>query len=200
VLDAGCNRGGFLRLLADRCDIAEGFGYDPAAGAVEDARRLAGDRPLRFEEGGTVPPGWTDFDVAFSHEVLYVLHDLAAHAAAVHAALRRGGSYYAVMGVHADSPMMVEWHRANAAGLHLPKLYGLDEVATVFVDAGFDVGVSRLALRFVPGLATGSGPGAGDQPFHEHGAHHEPGRMFDWLRYYYDDKVMLRFTRPTHVS
>jgi cyclopropane fatty-acyl-phospholipid synthase-like methyltransferase len=42
VLDAGCNRGGFLRLLVDRCGIAEGLGYDPAAGAIEDARRLAG--------------------------------------------------------------------------------------------------------------------------------------------------------------
>ncbi|HEX4670955.1 MAG TPA: hypothetical protein VH279_01745, partial [Solirubrobacteraceae bacterium] len=25
VLDAGCNQGGFLRLLADRCSIAEGL-------------------------------------------------------------------------------------------------------------------------------------------------------------------------------
>jgi hypothetical protein len=58
VLDAGCNRGGFLRLLADRCAIAEGFGYDPAAAAVEDARRLAGDRPLRYEAADTVPAEW----------------------------------------------------------------------------------------------------------------------------------------------
>src|SRR5690606_13099138 len=46
VLDAGCNRGGVLRLLADTRGIAEGLGYDPAAGAIDDARRLAGDRPL----------------------------------------------------------------------------------------------------------------------------------------------------------
>jgi hypothetical protein len=31
VLDAGCNRGGFLRLLVDDARIAEGRGYDPAA-------------------------------------------------------------------------------------------------------------------------------------------------------------------------
>ena len=30
VLDAGCNRGGFLRLLSDEASIGEGFGYDPA--------------------------------------------------------------------------------------------------------------------------------------------------------------------------
>ena len=49
VLDVGCNRGGFLRLLVDRCAIGEGFGYDPAAGAIETPAGLAGARPLRFE-------------------------------------------------------------------------------------------------------------------------------------------------------
>src|SRR5262249_2867564 len=49
VLDAGCNRGGFLRLLVDDAGISAGFGYDPASGAIGDARRLAGDRPLTFE-------------------------------------------------------------------------------------------------------------------------------------------------------
>src|SRR4051794_368948 len=61
VLDAGCNRGGFLRLLADRHGIGEGFGYAPADGAVDDARRLAGDRPLHFEASSSVPEMWTEF-------------------------------------------------------------------------------------------------------------------------------------------
>src|SRR2546429_121417 len=86
VLDAGCNRGGFLRLLADRNGIAEGFGYDPAAGAIEDARRLA----------------------------------------------------------------------------------------------GFDAATARLAFRFVP--TTGRG-------------HNHEGRSLDWLAYYHDHKLLLRFTR-----
>ncbi len=38
VIDVGCNQGGFLRLLVDRCSIGEGFGYDPATGAIDDAR------------------------------------------------------------------------------------------------------------------------------------------------------------------
>ena len=78
VLDAGCNRGGFLRLLVDESGIAEGYGYDPASGAIDDARRLAGQRPLTFETAVTVPAGWAEFDAAFSHEVLYLLHDLAS--------------------------------------------------------------------------------------------------------------------------
>ena len=82
VLDAGCNRGGFLRLLVDECAIGEGFGYDPASGAIDDARRLAGERRLEFAVSDTVPARWDGFDVAFSHEVLYLLHDLPSHARA----------------------------------------------------------------------------------------------------------------------
>ena len=110
VLDAGCNRGGFLRLLVDTARIAQGHGYDPATDAIADARRLAGDRPLTFEVSKTVPDGWGDFDVAFSHEVLYVLKDLATHAAELFDAVKVGGSYFAVMGVHEESPMMSAWH------------------------------------------------------------------------------------------
>jgi SAM-dependent methyltransferase len=183
VLDAGCNRGGFLRLLADRSGIALGYGYDPAPGAIDDARRLAGDRPLRFETSGTVPAGWNDFDVAFSHEVLYLLHDLRSHAAAMLAALRPGAPYFAVMGVHAGSALMSAWHTARAAELELPRLYALDEVAGAFEDAGFEAAVAQLRLRFVPVSAH----------------RHEPGPrrdLLDWLDYYSRDKVLLRFTRP----
>ena len=129
VLDAGCNQGGFLRLLVDAAGIAEGYGYDPASGAVTDARRLAGDRPLTFEVAEALPDAWGDFDVAFSHEVLYLLEDLSAHAAGLFGALKPSGSYFAVMGVHAESRMMSAWHAENAVELGLPRLYQLDEVA-----------------------------------------------------------------------
>jgi SAM-dependent methyltransferase len=182
VLDAGCNRGGFLRLLADQCGIAEGFGYDPASGAIDDARRLAGGRPLTFQPATTVPAGWTGFDVAFSHEVLYLLHDLQAHAVALCAALKPGAPYFAVMGVHAQSPLMLAWHTASAAELELPRLYNLDEVVGVFEGAGFDVSVARLRLRFVPVSAHRAGH-----------AHRQD--LLDWLDYYEHDKVLFRCVR-----
>jgi SAM-dependent methyltransferase len=183
VLDAGCNRGGFLRLLVDGSGIAEGYGYDPAAGAIEDARRLADDRPLTFEAADSVPAGWRDFDAAFSHEVLYVLHDLAAHAAAMFAALAPGAPYFAVMGVHAASRLMSAWHASVASDLALPKLYDLDEVVEVFEGAGFDVSVAQLRVRFVPVSA-------------HRGGHEHRRDLMDWLDYYRRDKVLLRFTRP----
>lgn len=188
VLDVGCNRGGFLRLLVDRCAIGEGFGYDPATGAIEDARKLAGARPLHFEASETVPSRWDDFDAAFSHEVLYLLRDLTSHSEAVFAALRPGASYYAVMGVHAGSPLMTEWHAANASALQLPELYDIDTVTAVFQEAGFDVAAARLSFRFIP--ASGHHSNA-------HAAHQDRTGLLDWLGYYYDHKLLLRFTRPT---
>ena len=187
VLDAGSNRGGFLRLLADRHAIREGFGYDPAAGAIEDARRLTGERPLHFEVGETVPPGWRDFDVAFSHEVLYLLGDLSSHAQAVFAALKPGAPYYAVMGVHSGSPRMVEWHGANATALNLPDLYDVDVVTAAFEGAGFEVAVARLSVRFIPARGHTADSRAG---------HHDGAGVVDWIDYYYDQKLLLRFTRP----
>ena len=182
VLDVGCNRGGFLRLLVDRAEIGTGFGYDPAPGAIEDARHLAGSRSLTFEVAATVPEGWSGFDAAFSHEVLYVLHDLKSHAAAMFAALSVGGTYFATIGVHADSALMVAWHSDKAAELDLPGPYRLEEVADIFEDAGFDVAVGRLPFRFVPVHA------------HRDDAHAN-ALLSSWLDYYYRDKVMFRFTK-----
>jgi SAM-dependent methyltransferase len=187
VLDAGCNRGGFLRLLVDHADIGSGFGYDPAPGAIEDARHLAGTRPLTFEVADTVPEDWSEFDVAFSHEVLYVLHDLPSHAAAIFGALAVGGSYFATIGVHDDSTLMVAWHREKTFELELPGPYSLDDVADIFEVAGFDVAVGRLPMRFVP--------------VHAHrGDSHRDTPLSSWLDYYYRDKVMFRFTKRAPVN
>jgi SAM-dependent methyltransferase len=177
VLDAGCNRGGFLRLLAARSGIAAGYGYDPAAGAIADARRLAGALPLTFEVADTVPAGWEGFEAAFSHEVLYLIHDLAGHAAAIHDALAPGAPYYAVMGVHAGSPGIPKWHAENAEKLDLPALYSLDDVIGAFAGAGFEAAASRLKFGFV--RLSG----------------HARSFPAD-LNYFYEHKVMLRFRRP----
>jgi len=180
VLDAGCNRGGFLRLLADGHDIAEGFGYDPAGGAIEDARRLTGDRPLQFDVSSSVPATWNELDAAFSHEVLYLLPELASHAVAIHRSLRPGGAYFAVMGVHTGSPLMVEWHATNREELQLPPLYDIDDVVATFQRVGFDASVARLAIHFVPAAGDGQ---------------RDASRLLDWLAYYHDEKLLLRFVR-----
>lgn len=84
------------------------------------------------------------------------------------------------MGVHTGSPLMVEWHAANREELQLPPLYDIDDVIAAFRRAGFDASVARLATHFVPTSSRG----------HDHA-----GRALDWLAYYHDHKLLLRFAR-----
>jgi hypothetical protein len=99
------------------------------------------------------------------------------------AALATGAPYFAVMGVHSGSRSMSAWHASAADELGLPKLYNLDEVVEVFGNAGFEVSVAHLQMRFVP-VSSRSG-----------GHEHRTG-LADWLDYYARDKVLFRFTRP----
>jgi len=49
--------------------------------------------------------------LGFSHEVLYLLPDLAQHAGDMRSALRIGGAYVAAMGCHTDSAVWPRWRR-----------------------------------------------------------------------------------------
>jgi hypothetical protein len=133
---------GFLRLLATGHGIAAGYGYDPASGAIADARRLAGDLPLTSETAETVPVG----------------------------------VYYAVIGVHAATPGMADWHAHNVEELDLPPLYALDDVIDAFAAEGFEAAASRLKIGFVP--------------VSDHAPSFPAG-----LQYFYEHKVVLRFAR-----
>lgn len=177
VLDVGCNTGGFLRLLADRTGIGAGFGYDPASGPVAVADDRRGGRPLTYAVADRRPEGWTGFDVAFSHEVLFVIHDLAAHARDVFAGLKPGGRYYAVMGTHGRSPTMESWHAEVADQLSLPPIYSIEDVLGAFAGAGFEPSVGRMPFRFIPAEALGEDVGSA-------------------LDYYARHKLMFRFVRP----
>ena len=131
-----------------------------------------------------MPTGWAEFDALFSHEVLYLLHDLTSHARATFAALEPGAPYFAVMGVHAGSRLMSAWHDTVARDLALPRLYDIDEVVETIDGAGFEGSVARLKVRFGPVSA-------------RRGGHEHRRGLMDWLDYYGQEKVLLRFTRPS---
>ncbi len=178
VLDIGCNQGGFLRRMVDRWDIGRGYGFDIAEAAVAEASRLADDRPLTYTVSEGVPRDWIDFDLAFSHEVLYLLHDLPLHAHEIFAALRPGGAYFAAMGTHADNPLMELWHAALATGRDMPPIYTLDDVAVAFEAAGFGVSARILDVGFVPYR------------------NHDFPSYFAGIEYFTRHKILFRFGKP----
>lgn len=181
VLDYGCNQGGFLRMLHDRHPFKSAVGIDIARESVARADLLKGQRPIDYKVSESAAALGLTFNFAFSHEVLYLLPDLAAHAADIKAALKPGGTYVAAMGCHKDSPVWPRWRKLIAETSSIPLYdHSLDAVAKAFSDAGFNVGVRPLDLdAFMPVTV---------------GSEYFP-KVVDQLRYYSQDKVLFRFVR-----
>jgi SAM-dependent methyltransferase len=181
VLDYGCNQGGFLRLLYDRHPFRSAVGIDIARESVARAELLKGHRPIEYKVADQAASLGRTFDFAFSHEVVYLLPDPAAHARDMHTALRPGGSYVAAMGCHTDSSLWPRWRTLIAATSSIPIYdHSLEEVSRAFTDTGFTVSVRPLALDAFMQVTVGSA--------------YFP-KITDQLRYYTSDKVLFRFIR-----
>jgi SAM-dependent methyltransferase len=152
VLDFGCNRGGFLRLLHALRPFRRGVGIDIAMDSIAAANAAKGDLPLHFEVATDLTPWASTFDIAFSYEVIYLLPDLARHARDVFGALRDGGVYYAVTGCHTESPLWPTWRELIGRSSNAPvQDYAPDDVIRAFSAAGFDVSVRRFGFDgFIP--------------------------------------------------
>jgi SAM-dependent methyltransferase len=152
VLDFGCNRGGFLRLLYALRPFRRGVGVDIARDSVAAARELVGLAPIDYEMASDLSAWPERFDIAFSYEVVYLLPDLAGHAVGMYAALRRGGAYYAVTGCHTDSPLWPSWRTLIGDTTNAPvQDRSPDDYAAAFRAAGFQVSVRRFGYDgFVP--------------------------------------------------
>jgi SAM-dependent methyltransferase len=152
VLDFGCNRGGFLRLLHTLKPFRRALGVDIAEASIAAARSLAGAFPISYEVATDLKPWANQFDLAFSYEVIYLLPDIAAHAAGMYAALHPGGVYYAVTGGHTDSAVWPAFREVISETTNAPvQDRSPDDYATAFTTAGFQVAVRRFGYDgFVP--------------------------------------------------
>jgi SAM-dependent methyltransferase len=181
ILDYGCNQGGFLRLLYDRHPFKSAVGIDIARESVARAELLKGHRPVEHKVADSAAALGRTFDYAFSHEVLYLLGDLEAHAHDIRSVLKPGASYVAAMGCHVDSAVWPRWRKLIAETSSIAIYdHSLEDVAKAFSQAGFTVAVRPLDLdAFMPVTA---------------GSAYFP-KIVDQLRYYSQDKVLFRFVR-----
>jgi SAM-dependent methyltransferase len=181
VLDYGCNQGGFLRMLYDRHPFKGAVGIDIARESVARAELLKGQRPIEYKVTDSAAALGRTFDFVFSHEVIYLLYDLAAHANDIKAVLRPGGTYVAAMGCHTDSAVWPRWRQLIAETSSIPIYdHSLEAVAQAFSQAGFTVAVRPLDLDAFMPVTLGSA--------------YFP-KVVDQLRYYSQDKVLFRFVR-----
>src|SRR4030095_1834360 len=89
---------------------------------------------------------------AFSHEVIYLLADLADHARDLRAALRPGGAHVAALGGPHGSAAWPRRRKSVAEHSSIPVYdHSLEDVSRAFAEAGFTVAVRPLALdAFMP--------------------------------------------------
>lgn len=189
ILDYGCNTGGLLQRLYGAKPFAHGVGVDLALGQVAQARKHRTDGPYDFAGLDYLDRQHGVFDLAMSHEVIYLLPDLDAHARLMRRVLKPGGVYYAATGCHTANPRWPEWRTIIAASAHVtPGDYAPEDYSAAFERAGFTVGVQPYRLdRFVPFSAT-------DPLFRT---------VADALDYYQHHKLVFRFQRddvPVEVA
>jgi SAM-dependent methyltransferase len=183
ILDFGCNRGGFLRLLYALKPFRHAVGIDIARDSIAAARELVGAAPIEYEVASD-PSAWPGrFDLAFSYEVVYLLPDIAAHAVGMHAALRSGGVYYAVTGCHTDSPLWPNLRTIIHETTNAPvQDRSPDDYATAFVNAGFGVSVRRFDYK-------GFVPASKDRRYY--------AKLVDAIAYAVDHKLIFRLVKQT---
>jgi SAM-dependent methyltransferase len=180
VLDFGCNQGGFLRHLHAMRPFRRALGIDIAETSIARAEALRGNLPLRFRVGTSLAGLEAEFDLGFSHEVIYLLPDIATHAREMHAALRPGGVYYAVTGCHTGNPLWPRWRELVAQRTNtVVQDRSITDYANAFAAAGFTVSARKLAFE-------------GYVPFRPDGWMPDFAEALD---YYTETKVMFRLVR-----
>jgi SAM-dependent methyltransferase len=140
VLDYGCNRGGFLHTLFRSRSFGKGIGVDVAERSLATARERYSDLPIDFIFPHQMHRYADSVDIAFSHEVLYLIPDLDEHAQAMARILKRHGVYYAAIGCHTGNPLWPLWRGLIAQSTNMAVFdYSLDDYARALWKVGFQV-------------------------------------------------------------
>lgn len=181
VLDFGCNQGGFLRHLYALRPFYKALGVDIAEQSVARANELKGSMPIQYQTNVGLA-GWdAQFDIALSHEVVYLIEDLTSHAHDIWRVLKSGGVYYVVTGCHSDNPMWPRWRELVAQRTHTV-VYdrSITDYAQEFLSAGFRVTAKKLGFDgFLPYAPEGWMPD-----------------LCDTLNYFTETKIIFRLIKP----
>lgn len=182
VLDYGCSQGGLLRTLYHNNPFAKGVGTDIAREAVDKANKLNPGLPIEYGTPEILDRYQGFFDIAMSHEVIYLFQDLEEHARTIHNALRPGGVYYAATGCHKENPLWPAWYKivTDYSNVPVPN-YSLDDYVNAFEKCGFTVELKP----FQPDRFVWLNPM--DKPIYD--------SVFDAMVYQFQHKILFRFAR-----
>lgn len=144
VLDFGCNRGGFLRLLHQFKPYKEAIGIDLGRHSIEIANERKGNLPIDYMVSGSPEQFEGKFDLAFCLSVIYLIDDLKTHAWKLSKALKPGGVYYVTYTDLTTNPSQQFFKEEIEKYSHLQaNMHTLDDIASAFSNEGFRVEIKR---------------------------------------------------------
>ncbi|CCZ22279.1 methyltransferase protein [Acetobacter sp. CAG:977] len=186
VLDFGCNQGGFLRTLYRIKPFRRGLGVDLAIRSLEIADGLKGDMPLQYTTPEILADMEENIDIAFSHDVIYLLDDLKEHARTIKKVLKANGVYYAATGCYSEMPLWPLWKKEVEAYSNIPLSdYSINDFAESFWAEGFDVAIQKCIPE---GFVT---CWQGREAYFP--------KITDFLKYY-DYKIIFRFSKKEEIK
>jgi SAM-dependent methyltransferase len=147
ILDFGCGQGGFLKALHKLHPYKSAVGTDIAEASLEIANGNLDGEPIDYTHSAFLNKYPDSFDIAFSHEAMYLLADLREHAKLIKSCLKDNGVYYAAIGCHTDNPLWPNWRKLISGHSSVPvQNYSLDDFANAFFKEGFSVSVRPFAM------------------------------------------------------
>lgn len=149
VLDFGSGEGQFLPLFRLMDNLESGIGVEIDNKLIEMARESYADDKINFLNEKELSGYQNTFDVVYSQEVLYTILDLKYHAGQIFNCLKEGGCYFATIGCHIENPLWSHRRTIIKAEENYPvNDYSIEEIANIFYQAGFEVGLKRLPVEY----------------------------------------------------
>ena len=155
ILDFGCGDGKFLHLYKMMDNFKEGYGIELDDKLLEEANKIkTSDMHYLKYSKDFFDDKKESFNVVYSQEVMYTIKDLKTHAKEIFDILKPDSYYFATMGSHIQNPLWSLRREEIRKDYNEDKShyfaydYSLDEVASIFYEAGFEVGLKRLPLDY----------------------------------------------------
>lgn len=155
ILDFGCGDGKFLHLYKMIDAFKHGYGIELDDSLLEEANKIkTSDMNYAKYSQDFLDSKKDFFDIVYSQEVLYTIKDLKSHAKEIFDILKPDSYYFATMGSHIQNPLWslrrteIRKDYDSEKSHYYAYDYSLDEVASIFYEAGFEVGLKRLPLDY----------------------------------------------------
>jgi SAM-dependent methyltransferase len=156
ILDFGCGNGKFLHLFDLMDNFKKGYGIDLNKTLIEEANKNNTNSKISYcySNKEFFDNKKNFFDIVYSQEVIYTIKNLEEHAKLIFSSLKKGGFYFATMGSHIQNPLwskrreIIKKDYLDGKINYYPYDYSLDEVANIFYNIGFEVGLKRLPVEY----------------------------------------------------